>query len=106
MNTAVYVIGFMFSGIFLGYIFRNTKISWLQKIITFFIWLLLFLLGVHAGSNKEVVDSFAVIGIEAIIITFVAILGSCLAALALWKYLNKPISKNKNRLDSTSKKDK
>lgn len=83
------VIGFMLSGIVLGFLFRNTKINWIQKLITFFIWLLLLLLGVEAGSNKSVVDGLGSIGLEALIITGAAMLGSCLLALGLWKFLNR-----------------
>lgn len=91
------VIGFMLSGAFLGFVFRKTKINWIQKLITLFIWLLLFLLGIEAGSNESVVTGLGTIGLEALIITVAAMLGSCLLALALWKYLNKDNNKEKDK---------
>ncbi len=91
------VIGFMLSGVFLGFLFRKTKINWIQKIITLFIWLLLFLLGIEAGSNESVVTGLGTIGMEALIITTAAMLGSSLLALALWKYLTKEKDKKSKK---------
>lgn len=100
MKTAAFVIGFMFSGILLGYLFRKTKITWIQKLITFFIWLLLFLLGVHAGGNEEVVKSLGTIGFEAVIITIAAIFGSSFCALLLWRFLNKKPNDKSHQIKS------
>lgn len=103
MKTAALVIGFMFSGILLGYLFRRTKVTLIQKLITFFIWLLLFLLGVHAGGNEEVVRSLGTIGFEAVIITIAAIFGSSFCALLLWKFLNKKPNDKEGNLESKNK---
>ena len=83
------VIGFMALGVLMGYLFRNTKITWIQKVITFFIWLLLFLLGVDAGSDDDVIQSFPFIGMDALIITAAAVLGIVICAKLLWNYLKK-----------------
>lgn len=83
------VIGFMALGVLAGYLFRNKKVTWIQKVITFFIWLLLFLLGVDAGGDESVIQSFPNIGMEALIITAAAVLGSVVLAKLLWNYLRK-----------------
>ncbi|WP_018108650.1 LysO family transporter [Bacteroides propionicifaciens] len=87
------VIAFMAVGILLGYLFRGVKITWLQKLITFLIWSLLFLLGVEAGSDESVINSLPTIGMEAVIITAAAVLGSVICAKLLWNYLKR--EKNK-----------
>ena len=83
------VLLFMGLGISAGYICRRFKISWLSKLTTFFIWLLLFLLGVDAGSDKEVIHSLPTIGLDALAITLAAVLGSVTLAKVLWYYLKK-----------------
>ena len=57
------VIGIMFAGIAAGYLLR--KIELLQKIgkpISYTILLLLFLLGISVGANKDIVDNLATLG--------------------------------------------
>lgn len=89
------VIGIMLSGVLIGFLFRKTKINWIQKLITLFIWMLLFLLGVEAGTNESVITSLGSIGTEALIITVAAMLGSCLLALGLWKFLKRDNKEDK-----------
>ncbi|MGL5262378.1 MAG: LysO family transporter [Bacteroides sp.] len=83
------VLLFMGLGISAGYLCRKIKITWLSKLITFLIWLLLFLLGVDAGSDKEVIHSLPTIGLDAVAITVAAVLGSVVLAKILWHYLKK-----------------
>ena len=82
------VIGIMFLGIGLGYILRRQSLSWINKAITGLIWLLLFLLGIEVGHNEQIIRSLPTLGMEAFVIALVCVLGSCLAAWGLWKYVN------------------
>lgn len=82
------VIGIMFIGIGLGYLLRRQPLSWINKAITALIWLLLFLLGIEVGHNKQIIRSLPTLGVEAFVIATVCVLGSCLAAWALWKHVN------------------
>lgn len=82
------VIGIMFVGIGLGYLMRHQALPWINKAITYLIWLLLFLLGIEVGHNEQIIRSLPTLGVEAFIIAVVCVLGSCLAAWALWKYVN------------------
>ena len=69
------VIGIMFAGIAAGYLLR--KIELLQKIgkpISYTILLLLFLLGISVGANKDIVDNLATLGGQA----FLLALAGCL----------------------------
>ena len=82
------VIGIMFAGIGIGYLMRRQSLSWINKVITILIWLLLFLLGIEVGHNEQIIRSLPTLGMEAFIIALVCVLGSCIAAWALWKYAN------------------
>ena len=80
------VIGIMFVGIALGYLLRKQSLSWINRAIMTLIWLLLFLLGIEVGQNEQIIRSLPTFGLEAFTIAIVCVLGSCLAAWALWKY--------------------
>lgn len=83
------VIGIMFVGIGIGYLLRHQSLPWIQKAITFLIWLLLFLLGMEVGKNEQVIRSLPTLGLEALVIAVVCVLGSCIAAWMLWKRVNR-----------------
>lgn len=83
------VIGLMFGGILLGYTIKNYHLKFLNTIITMLIWILLFILGIEVGSNQQIINGLATLGIEAIVITIAAVLGSCIAAWFLWYTLYK-----------------
>ena len=59
------IIGIMFAGMLLGFLLRKQRLSWIHKVITVFIWLLLFLLGIDVGSNQEIINGLHTIGLEA-----------------------------------------
>lgn len=83
------VIGFMFGGIILGYAIKNNRLNFISSIITTLIWLLLFILGIEVGSNQQIINGLATLGLEAIVITIAAVMGSCIAAWLLWYALYK-----------------
>ena len=71
------VIGIMFAGIAAGYLLR--KIELLQKIgkpISYTILLLLFLLGISVGANKDIVDNLATLGGQAFLLALAGTVGS------------------------------
>ena len=83
------VIGIMFAGIGIGYLMRRQSLPWINQAITTLIWLLLFLLGIEVGHNEQIIRSLPTLGVEAFTIAIVCVLGSCLAAWGLWKYVNR-----------------
>ena len=83
------IIGLMLTGILLGFLMRQKRLSRIHQIITMFIWLLLFLLGVEVGSNEQIIKGLHSLGLEAIILTFGGTLGSVIAAWFLWKTIYK-----------------
>ena len=90
------VIEMMFSGIAFGYLMRRHRFTHIGKIIIFFIWVLLFVLGVEVGGNPNVMNSLHTLGIEAIFIASLSILGSAVAAMLLWNIVKKDEERRKN----------
>ena len=94
------VILFIFLGILSGVLCRKlstgARISltdvatrWQGRIVTWLIWLLLFLLGIEVGSNEMIVRSLPTLGVEALLLSLAATLGCCVLAWMLWR-----VSKN------------
>ena len=88
------VILFVFLGIAVGYNVRtriksatrkNTIGTWAGRATTGLIWLLLFMLGIEVGSNKQLISALPTLGVEAMVLSVFATLGSCVLAWALWK---------------------
>ena len=59
------VIGLMLGGMAIGFLLRRQEFSWINKVITSLIWVLLFLLGVEVGGNRQIVEGLATLGVEA-----------------------------------------
>jgi len=76
----VAVIALLVAGIFTGYLLRNRgrliKIS--SRLTDVSIFLLLFFLGVSVGMNEQVVSNFRNIGLQAFLLTILAMLFSVL----------------------------
>lgn len=85
------IIGIMLSGMLVGYLFRTFRLTIIHKFITVLIWTLLLLLGIEVGGNEKIVSGLHTIGVEALMITVAATLGSVLAAWGLWIVLYKRV---------------
>lgn len=83
------VIGLMLTGMVAGFLLRRHRLKGIQSFITILIWLLLFLLGVEVGGNKDIIQGLHTIGLEAILLTIGSTLGSVTAAKLLWYMLNR-----------------
>lgn len=81
------IIALMLGGVGTGYLLRRCNTRPVGRIITILIWLLLFLLGTEVGGNPDIIDGLGTLGVEALLITLFAVLGSCLAAWGLWNYI-------------------
>lgn len=68
------------------------------RIVTWLIWLLLFLLGIEVGSNEMIVRSLPTLGVEALLLSSAATLGCCVLAWMLWR-----VSKNNTVLENVKK---
>lgn len=90
------IISLMITGIVIGRFIRNKENRFLQKIITWLIWILLFLLGVEVGVNRTVIAEFTSLGAEAFILTFFGLAGSILFTSILWYFVSKGNKKGGN----------
>ena len=59
------IIGLMLCGVLTGYLFRKRKLNFIYRVITFLIWILLFLLGTEVGDNKMIIEGLHSLGLEA-----------------------------------------
>lgn len=80
------IVGIMLLGVMAGYLLRNRKLPWLQKLIAVVIWLLLFLLGIAVGTNGEIMNRLDTIGLEALVLALGGVLGSVLLAWIVFRY--------------------
>lgn len=88
------VFSIMVAGVITGlYLRRFNNLKFISKLITGFIFLLLFFLGISVGNNPDIVNNLPTIGLQSIIITTGALAGSILAALFVYKRF---FSKNDN----------
>lgn len=103
------VILFIFLGILSGVLCRKLSTGacisltdvaerWQGRIVTWLIWLLLFLLGIEVGSNEMIVRSLPTLGVEALLLSSAATLGCCVLAWALWR-----VSKNNSTQEMAKK---
>ena len=81
----IIVISLMVCGIILGYAFKERNLKFVQKLINYAIFLLLFL-GITVGANGEVMNNLDSIGLEALLITLAAITGSALCAWGVYHF--------------------
>ncbi len=71
----------------LGFLLRAKQriVSSNEKLITYAIYLLLFLMGVSIGSNEQIMNSLSTLGIVALIVSMGAIIGSILTGFLVFK---------------------
>jgi uncharacterized membrane protein YbjE (DUF340 family) len=83
------------AGILIGLlIVKKPKLHQLNNnLLNWAIYLLLFLLGISVGTNKEVIQNLGKIGYEAIAISVASIAGSVLLSTLLFKFLFKQDAK-------------
>ncbi|MDM8160092.1 LysO family transporter [Labilibaculum sp. K2S] len=82
LTDIIIVLSIMILGIGIGlFIGNRPKIIKIIGILTSFsIFLLLFLLGIGVGTNKQILNNLHSIGIQALILTIGAVLGSLICA--------------------------
>lgn len=83
--------GVMLSGVLVGYIMRRIpNITFIGKVISMFIFLLLFSLGISVGRNEVILNNLSTLGLQALIITVGAVAGSiCFSSIIYNKYFKK-----------------
>ncbi len=90
------VIGIMFAGMAIGYLFRRFEgLQHIRKSISCTILLLLFLLGIMVGSNRQIVDNIRTLGFQSFLFAVATTVGSLLAAKVVYSlFFRKKETKN------------
>ena len=78
----------MLCGIGTGYLLSNKKMSFIGRIITALIWVLLFLLGIEVGANPRIINGLQTLGLEAVILALGGSAGSVFFAWGLWRHVS------------------
>ena len=78
------IILMMALGLAAGFLLRHRRITWVAKVVTALVWLLLLLLGVEVGGNDMIIGNLHRLGLNALIIAALATAGSVAASLLLW----------------------
>ena len=90
----------MFGAMILGYALRNIGIiQKVHKLITPTIAVLLLLLGIGVGSNKTILENLSQLGVQALILAALGVLGSSLAAWATYHWFFKGKKQTLKNLD-------
>lgn len=81
LGSLLLYLGVIILGIILGSQkkVRKRKLSWLSKLQTIILVLLIFALGVEIGADERVISSLGTIGVSALVITLMALAGSVAA---------------------------
>lgn len=82
------LISLLVAGVLAGWLLRRHPLGWLSAVVTGLVWLLLFLLGIEAGGNPQVMAGLSTLGLEALALAVAGLLGSCVLSLLLWKAVN------------------
>ena len=84
----IIVLLLMLAGIFIGWFLKHHPklIKLNDQLILYAIYLLLFLLGVSVGLNKQIIQNIAKIGVQSLIITVGAISGSVIVLAIIYRF--------------------
>ncbi len=85
------VLGIIFLGVLIGkFCIKSPKApEVLSKALNIIIYLLLLVMGIAVGGNEDIVNNLSTIGLKAFIITFGAVMGSCICAAIIYKKIFK-----------------
>jgi uncharacterized membrane protein YbjE (DUF340 family) len=83
------IIAIMFLGILAGRLTRRWRLQGVHGLVTPLVWVLLFLLGLEAGSNDQVVRSMPTLGLEALALALGATAGCLVLAGWLWRRIRR-----------------
>ncbi|NPA37130.1 MAG: lysine exporter LysO family protein [Chlorobi bacterium] len=98
MSSYTVIILFI-AGITAGRLFRNNEKAGkkIDTLVTWSVWLLLFLLGISVGINEKIIREFSVIGLKAVILTVGALAGSLFLAKPVYNRFFRNISESVNK---------
>lgn len=100
MFTSIYVL---VAGIPFGYLFRKSRqtVYYTDKLLTFSVWVLLFLLGLGLGVDEKLMQEIKSLGLQALCITFFAVLGSLVFAYLVAKlWYKEALETNREKINT------
>lgn len=71
-----------------GFLLRGRRLTFVNKSVTVLIWALLFFLGVEVGENPQVLSGISNLGLEALWLSLMGLVGTVLFSWALWRWIN------------------
>lgn len=91
LTDIIIVLAIMILGIGIGLIIGNRPkiIKIVAALTSFSIFLLLFLLGIGVGTNDKIINNLHSIGIQALVLTIGALLGSLICAYFTYNFFFK-----------------
>jgi hypothetical protein len=86
------ILSFLVLGIGIGFIGRRRAavLALADKVTHGAVYLLLFLLGVSVGLNKTVMSGLVNLGLQALLLSSGAVLGSVLVSMLVYNYFFRP----------------
>lgn len=84
------IIGLFVVGIVLGRLLTHKmkSVEWIDRLLLGIVVIFLFVLGLQAGANQEVIQKFDTLGWQALLISLCALLGSMvLVRLTIYPFL-------------------
>ena len=91
------VIIIMFLGIAVGWLSKGRASAYIRRLITFLIWVLLFLLGVEVGGNSDVINSLGSLGVEAFVLAVAGVCGSAVLSWLLYVFVLRSVRRGGRR---------
>lgn len=89
------IIGIMAAGVLVGRLLRRRDCSGVNRVVTVLIWILLFLLGIQVGTNRRIIENLHTLGIEALILTLLAVAFCVLCSWVLWLFVSPQAKKGR-----------
>ena len=80
------IVCLMIGGVLTGRLTQRRDMKFIRKGIFAAILLLLFLLGLQVGHNRQIMDNLGIIGVDAVLITLGAVGGSVGCAWLVYKF--------------------
>lgn len=77
----IIVLMFLWLSAIVGYFFRHRPLRWVTPLTTYVIWMLLFLMGIEVGSNRQLTASLGTLGMESAVAAVFMVAGSSVGAL-------------------------
>ncbi len=79
------VISVLWGSVAVGYLLRRHPVPGLDRIMTYAVWCMLFLMGTEVGGNTLLMRSLGSLGLEAALLVVFTTLGCSVPALWLWR---------------------